>query len=82
MPVIPLTVVTGLCLVFTFIVFFLCQHTRGRVSSVERDSLLPFAEEGRRAPGSEGGSPSRPADACVLTQGARDTRPHPGRRQV
>ena len=51
MPVIPLTVVTGLCLVFTFLVFFLREHARGRMSSIERDSLLPFAEEGRRQPG-------------------------------
>ena len=48
MPVIALTVVASLCLVFTFVVFFLSQHTRSRVSSAERDSLLPFADEQRR----------------------------------
>jgi hypothetical protein len=48
MPVIPLTLTISLCLVFTFIVFFLREHARGRVSSSERDSLLPLADEGRR----------------------------------
>jgi hypothetical protein len=47
MSVIPLTIVAGLCLVFTFLMFFLRMHACARVSSVERDSLLPFAEEGR-----------------------------------
>lgn len=48
MPVVPLTLTISLCLVFTFIVFFLREHARGRVSSAERDSLLPLAEESRR----------------------------------
>ena len=45
MPIVPLTVTIGLCLVFTFVVFFLLEHARGRVSSAERDSLLPLGEE-------------------------------------
>lgn len=45
MPIIPLTVTIGLCLVFTFVVFFLREHARAQVSSTERDSLLPLAEE-------------------------------------
>lgn len=48
MPVVPLTLTISLCLVFTFIVFFLREHARGRVSSAERDSLLPLADETRR----------------------------------
>lgn len=48
MPVVPLTLTISLCLVFTFIVFFLREHARGRVSSAERDSLLPLAEETRQ----------------------------------
>lgn len=48
MPVVPLTLTISLCLVFTFIVFFLREHARGRMSSAERDSLLPLADEGRR----------------------------------
>lgn len=48
MPVVPLTLTISLCLVFTFIVFFLREHARGRVSSSERDSLLPLAEENPR----------------------------------
>lgn len=45
MPVVPLTLTISLCLVFTFVVFFLREHAQGRVSSAERDSLLPLAEE-------------------------------------
>jgi hypothetical protein len=48
MDVVPLTLIISLCLVFTFIVFFLSEHARGRLSSAERDSLLPLAEEAPR----------------------------------
>ena len=45
MSIVPLTVIISLCLVFTFVVFFLREHARGRLSSAERDSLLPLADE-------------------------------------
>jgi hypothetical protein len=45
MSVVPLTIIVSLCLVFSFVVFFLREHARGRFSSAERDSLLPLAEE-------------------------------------
>ncbi len=45
MAVVPLTLTISLCLVFTFVVFFLREHGRSSVSSAERDSLLPLAEE-------------------------------------
>jgi hypothetical protein len=48
MAVVPLTLTISLCLVFTFVIFFLREHARGRVSSAERDSLLPLAEENPR----------------------------------
>ena len=48
MPVVPLTLTISLCLVFTFVLFFLREHARGTVSSAERDSLLPLAEENPR----------------------------------
>ena len=48
MAVVPLTLTISLCLVFTFVVFFLREHARGRLSSAERDSLLPLAEEEAR----------------------------------
>lgn len=48
MPVVPLTLTISLTLVFTFIVFFLREHARGRMSSPERDSLLPLSEENSR----------------------------------
>lgn len=51
MSVVPLTLTISLCLVFTFVVFFLREHARGSVSSAERDSLLPLADEGKRTKG-------------------------------
>jgi hypothetical protein len=45
MAVVPLTLTISLCLVFTFVVFFLREHARGHLSSAERDSLLPLSEE-------------------------------------
>jgi hypothetical protein len=48
MAVVPLTLTISLCLVFTFVIFFLREHARGRFSSAERDSLLPLAEETAR----------------------------------
>ncbi len=45
MEVVPLTLIISLWLVFVFLVFFLQEHARGRMSSAERDSLLPLAEE-------------------------------------
>jgi hypothetical protein len=45
MSVVPLTLTISLCLVFSFVIFFLREHARGTVSSAERDSLLPLAEE-------------------------------------
>lgn len=45
MAVIPLTLTISLCLVFTFIVFFLRENSRRRFSSAEREALLPLADE-------------------------------------
>lgn len=45
MSVVPLTLTISLCLVFTFLIFFLMEHARSDISSAERDSLLPLAEE-------------------------------------
>jgi hypothetical protein len=45
MAIVPLTLTISLSLVFTFIIFFLREHARGGLSSAERDSLLPLADE-------------------------------------
>ncbi len=45
MSVIPLTIIISLLLVFTFVVFFLREQARSRLSSPERDSMLPFGAE-------------------------------------
>lgn len=54
MSVIPLTLAISLCLVFTFIVFFLREQSRSRLSSPERDSMLPFSGEKRSDEAKEG----------------------------
>ena len=38
MPVIPLTLTISLCLVFTFVIFFLCERARGGAGGAEHDS--------------------------------------------
>jgi hypothetical protein len=55
MTVIPLTLTISLCLVFTFVVFFLREQARRRTSSAEHDSLLPLAEEKARVVAPRGG---------------------------
>ena len=45
MSVIPLTLGLSLALVGVFLVFFLREQARSRLSSPERDALLPLAEE-------------------------------------
>lgn len=71
MPVVPLTLTISLCLVFTFVVFFLREHARGQVSSAERDSLLPLAEENPRLAqdAAAGRSGERVADSGRLRHG-------------
>ena len=48
MSVIPLTLTLSLCLVFTFLIFFIREHSRSRMSSSERDAMLPFLDEKRK----------------------------------
>lgn len=43
--VVPLTLAISLCLVFTFVVFFLREQSRRRFGSSESDALLPLSEE-------------------------------------
>lgn len=45
MSVIPLTLTISLCLVFTFVIFFIRESSRRRYSSAERNALLPLADE-------------------------------------
>jgi hypothetical protein len=74
MAVVPLTLSISLCLVFTFVVFFLREHARGRLSSAERDSLLPLAEERTRlahAPAAHD-SAEHGEDGCGCHRGDRE----------
>ena len=71
MAVIPLTLTISLCLVFTFVVFFLREYTRHRFSSAESEALLPLAEETPRT------SPS--AAPLVLDLKGREPRQRRGR---
>jgi hypothetical protein len=45
MSVIPLTLTISLCLVATFVIFFLREQSRRRFGSAESDALLPLLEE-------------------------------------
>lgn len=45
MSVVPLTLTISLCLVFTFVLFFLREHSRRRFSGTESEALLPLADE-------------------------------------
>jgi hypothetical protein len=45
MSVIPLTLTISLCLVFTFVIFFIREQARHPFSSAERESLLPLTDE-------------------------------------
>lgn len=45
MSIVPLTLTISLCLVFTFVIFFVREQNRRRFSSSESDALLPLAEE-------------------------------------
>jgi len=69
MAVIPLTLTISLCLVFTFIVFFLRENSRRRFSSAEREALLPLADEVSHVSGS---TPLETED----TAGRRPASPH------
>ncbi len=75
MPVVPLTLTISLCLVFTFVIFFLCEQKRGRLSSAERDSLLPLAEEEPRLAHASVSADSA-AHGCGCPDGSRP--PCPG----
>lgn len=65
MSVVPLTLTISLCLVFTFVLFFLREYSRHRFSGAESESLLPLADETPRvvavAPQPE---PHKHAHAC------------------
>jgi hypothetical protein len=60
MSVVPLTLTISLCLVFTFVLFFLREYSRRPFSGAESESLLPLAEETPRV---VAGVATRPAAA-------------------
>ena len=64
MPVIPLTITVSLCLVLTFLVFFIREHSR-RFGNAERESLLPLAEETPRIAGPAAVPPAQPQSPTV-----------------
>lgn len=70
MPVVPLTLTISLCLVFTFVLFFLREQSQGRLSSAERDSLLPLADEKPQLAHAIGDTDSAP-HACGCHDGSR-----------
>jgi len=76
MNVVPLTIAISLCLVFTFVIFFLREQRSGRVSGAEHDSLLPLADETRAAsvhpaPAHDAAHAHDYAGACGCHDGSR-----------
>jgi hypothetical protein len=71
MAVVPLTLTISLCLVFTFVVFFLREQSRARLTSAERDSLLPLAEETPRLAHVQARSDTTGHDDCGCRDGSR-----------
>lgn len=61
MSVVPLTLTISLCLVFTFVLFFLREHSRRRFSGMESEALLPLADETPRVAGAVIETPAAPA---------------------
>lgn len=68
MSVVPLTLTISLCLVFTFVLFFLREHSRRRFSGAESEALLPLADETPRLAMAEQPAPRAhdhgPGHAC------------------
>ena len=73
MAIVPLTLTISLCLVFTFVIFFLLEHTGRRFSGVEGESLLPLAEETPRVARGRDAHPHAhgPDDGCGCRDGSR-----------
>ncbi|RXK55197.1 hypothetical protein ESB00_04685 [Oleiharenicola lentus] len=77
MSVIPLTVFFSLLLAGTFVVLFLHEQRRRHLTSPERDSLLPLADEFPQASGAQ-----HHADrACACRSGQRTPCAHCLRRR-
>ena len=53
MSVIPLTLTIGLCLVFTFVLFFIREQSRQHLGGTESEALLPLADERPRIAASD-----------------------------
>ncbi|MEO6996321.1 MAG: hypothetical protein ABI273_22140 [Lacunisphaera sp.] len=68
MSVIPLTLFFSLLLAGLFIGLFVWEHRRRRFGGLERDSLLPLADEGTQAAGSGDQSFPAPESASRGTQ--------------
>ena len=68
MAVVPLTIIISLCLVFTFVLFFLHEHLHQGFGGAESESLLPLAGETPRLAHHEYGAED---DACGCRSGVR-----------
>ena len=74
MSVIPVTLAISLGLLVLFIVLFMREHRRSRLSSPDRDALLPLADEKPRV------SAGREDGTRVISFAGRD--PGAGRRHA
>jgi hypothetical protein len=69
MSVVPLTLTVSLCLVLTFVLFFLREYSRSRYSSPESEALLRLADEKPRL---------AQRSACAEVDEAKEERAAPG----
>jgi hypothetical protein len=80
MSVIPLTIFFSLLLAGTFVVLFAREQRRRHLTSPERDSLLPLADEIARTVGAPAG-PGPGDGRCGCHKGARPACPDCLRRR-
>lgn len=73
MAVIPLTLTISLCLVATFVLFFLRESAHRAFSSAEHDAMLPLSDETPSLPSSRSSPATTPARALShgLSRGRR-----------
>ena len=80
MAVIPLTLTISLCLVATFVLFFLRESAHRVFSSSEHDSLLPLADEtattGNGPVAESHGSKAVSSKSCGCSSPAHDETAH------
>ena len=83
MSVIPLTLTISLCLVFTFVLFFIREQSRQHLGSAESEALLPLADETPRIAVSGAAASAHPHEhACKGNDSCNSCRQRAERRKA